>query len=110
MVELQQEQQTDPEEAKPPTQRETCIELLGKESGYFRGLGNEPCPTSTYGVDTSEADRLHGVISSQQSRLDSQDVELQEQKKTIDQLGSRLSQFEGIMQQKNFFSRNIFSF
>ncbi|KAK9217935.1 hypothetical protein WN943_006567 [Citrus x changshan-huyou] len=102
MVEIQQQQQTDPEEAKPLTQREICIEVLGKKSGYFRGLGNGPRPTSNHGVDTSEADRLHGIISSQQSRLDSQDVELQEQKKTIDQLESRLSQFEGMMQQ--FFS------
>ncbi|KAK9185767.1 hypothetical protein WN943_026126 [Citrus x changshan-huyou] len=76
--------------------------LLGKKSGYFRGLGNGPRPTSNHGVDTSEADRLHGIIYSQQSRLDSQDVELQEQKKTIDQLESGLSQFEGMMQQ--FFS------
>ncbi|KAK9206483.1 hypothetical protein WN943_016759 [Citrus x changshan-huyou] len=94
MVEIQQQQQqTDPEEAKPLTQREICIEVLGKKSGYFRGLGNGPRPTSNHGVDTSEADRLHGIISSQQSRLDSQDV---------DQLESRLSQFEGMMQQ--FFS------
>ncbi|KAK9214126.1 hypothetical protein WN944_006114 [Citrus x changshan-huyou] len=75
---------------------------FSKTKGYFRGLGNGPRPTSNHGVDTSEADRLHGIISSQQSRLDSQDVELQEQKKTIDQLESRLSQFEGMMQQ--FFS------
>ncbi|KAH9725523.1 Jasmonate O-methyltransferase [Citrus sinensis] len=94
MVEIQQQQQIDPQEAKPLTQREICIEVLGKKSGYFRGLGNGPRPTSNHGVDTSEADRLHGIISSQQSRLDSQDVELQEQKKTIDQLESRLSQFE----------------
>ncbi|KAH9725524.1 Jasmonate O-methyltransferase [Citrus sinensis] len=92
--EIQQQQQIDPQEAKPLTQREICIEVLGKKSGYFRGLGNGPRPTSNHGVDTSEADRLHGIISSQQSRLDSQDVELQEQKKTIDQLESRLSQFE----------------
>ena len=76
--------------------------MLGKKSGYFRELGNGPRPTSNHGFDTSEVDRLHGIISSQQSRLDSQDVELQEQKKTIDQLESKLSQFEGMMQQ--FFS------
>ncbi|KAH9660263.1 class V chitinase [Citrus sinensis] len=46
------------------------------QSCYFRGLGNRPRPTSNHGVDTSEADRLHGIIYSQQSRLDSQDVEL----------------------------------
>ena len=108
MVEIQQQQQIDPQEAKPLTQREICIEVLGKKSGYFRGLGNGPRPTSNHGVDTSEADRLHGIISSQQSRLDSQDVELQEQKKTIDQLESRLSQFEGMMQQ--FFSSQGTSF
>ena len=102
MVEIQQQQQIDPQEAKPLTQRDICIEVLGKKSGYFRGLGNGPRPTSNHGVDTSKADRLHGIISSQQSRLDSQDVELQQQKKTIDQLESRLSQFEGMMQQ--FFS------
>ena len=56
-------------------------------------------PNFNHGIDTSEADRLHGIISSQQSRLDSQDVELKEQKKTIDQLESRLSQFEGMIQQ-----------
>ncbi|GAY60825.1 hypothetical protein CUMW_205140, partial [Citrus unshiu] len=67
---------------------------LNHKSSYFRGLGNGPHPTSNHGIDTSEVDRLHGIISSQQSRLDSQDVELQEQKKTIDQLESRLSQFE----------------
>ena len=102
MIQIQPQQQTDPEEAKPLTQREICIEVLGKKSGYFRGLGNGPRPTSNHGVDTSEADRLHGIISLQQSRLDSQDVELQEQKKIIDQLDSRLSKFEGMMQQ--FFS------
>ncbi|KAK9214616.1 hypothetical protein WN944_006609 [Citrus x changshan-huyou] len=102
MIEIQQQQQINPEEAEPLTQREICIKVLGKKSGYFRGLGNGPRPTSTHGVDTSEADRLHGIISSQQSRLDSQDVELQEQKKIIDQLESRLSEFEGMMQQ--FFS------
>ena len=73
-----------------------------KEIRLFSRTGNGPRPTSNHGVDTSEADRLHGIISSQQSRLDSQDVELQEQKKTIDQLESKLSQFEGMMQQ--FFS------
>ncbi|KAL9408182.1 hypothetical protein AB3S75_046685 [Citrus x aurantiifolia] len=102
MVEIQQQQQTDPEEAKPLTQREICIEVLVKKLGYFRGLGNGPRPTSNHGVDTFEANRLHGIISSQQSRLDSQDVELQEKKKTIDQLESGLSQFECMMQQ--FFS------
>ncbi|KAK9184145.1 hypothetical protein WN943_024491 [Citrus x changshan-huyou] len=65
-------------------------------------------PNFNRGIDTSEADRLHGIISSQQSRLDSQDVELKEQKKTIDQLESRLSQFEGMMQQ--FFSSQGTSF
>ena len=35
MVELQQQQQTNPEEAEPLTQREICSEVLGKKSGYF---------------------------------------------------------------------------
>ncbi|KAL9437183.1 hypothetical protein AB3S75_023099 [Citrus x aurantiifolia] len=97
MVELKQQQQTNPEEAEPLTQREICSEVLGKKLGYFRGLGNRPHPTSTRGIDTSEADRLYGIISSQKSRLDSQDVELKEQKKNIDQLESKLSQFESMM-------------
>ncbi|KAK9176838.1 hypothetical protein WN944_028857 [Citrus x changshan-huyou] len=70
-----------------------------KEIRLFLRTWQRTTPNFNRGIDTSEADRLHGIISSQQSRLDSQDVELKEQKKTIDQLESRLSQFEGMMQQ-----------
>ncbi|KAK1550395.1 hypothetical protein Q3G72_018342 [Acer saccharum] len=82
-----------------------CQQVLGKKSGYVRGLGYGPKPTPVHSKDiTTETHRLETIVTTQAVEIEEQKKQIEEQKKQIEEqekelgdMKARMTEFESMM-------------
>ncbi|KAL5822328.1 hypothetical protein ACOSQ4_020228 [Xanthoceras sorbifolium] len=83
MIIILEEQEKVPEEERV-SQREICDQVLGKRSGYVKGLGFGPKPVPIHLTQTiEETNKMQHLIKTQQAQLAAQEEKLEAQEKFL---------------------------
>ncbi|KAL5786946.1 hypothetical protein ACOSP7_003895 [Xanthoceras sorbifolium] len=99
MINLE-EQEKVPEEERI-SQREICDQVLGKRSGYVKGLGFGPKPVPIHLTQTiEETNKMQHLIRTQQAQLAAQEEKLEAQEKVLKEQEEKLEAQEKVLQEQ----------
>ncbi|KAL5736204.1 hypothetical protein ACOSQ2_030992 [Xanthoceras sorbifolium] len=91
MIIILEEQEKVPEEERV-SQREICDQVLGKRSGYVKGLGFGPKPVPIHLTQTiEETNKMQHLIKTQQAQLAAQEEKLEAQEKVLQEQEEKLA-------------------